>query len=124
MGIHTKKQILNQLKTSSTALCHSNIPEEYQDDKDIIIAERKVGVRRVEKIGYDVIQQNYFVNEAVLFHGIENEERWRPDNRRFSSFDEYYAYLDGEIYENACYYQLDLSGISYDFDMERFPKRS
>ena len=50
--------------------------------------------------------QSFFIEEDVLDHDEEND--WSQlEPQYFKEFDSYYKYLDGNIYENACYYQLD-----------------
>ena len=119
MNIKDKKSIINRLKSKNKIMkiYHSDIPEEYAEDKEIIDAERKLGMRIVKKIGFDVINQEYFVHENILERGAcRYEEEWKRDLRQFENFDTFYDYLDGEIYENACYYQCDFSRINRKVD--------
>jgi predicted MPP superfamily phosphohydrolase len=99
---------------------HNTIPEIYKNDKEIINAERKAGKRIVDRKGYDVIRQIYFVRENVLdYNPYSKEEVWKVETTEFGDFDSYYSYLDGEIYENASYFQCDLTSISRDIDLKR-----
>ena len=53
------------------------------------------------KRGYDVIRRRFFVEEL--------EDDRRPQFCWFSDFEEYYSFVGGKIYKNACYYQCDLA---------------
>ena len=68
----SKKELLKELKNkkSKFIVYHSDIPEEYTNDIDIKIAERGKGIRKIEKIGFDIIKQKYFVYEECK----ENQE--------------------------------------------------
>ena len=57
------KKIIRQLKKSEIS-CFS-IPEEYRNDKNIIDIERKLGMRKVGRRGYDVIRNTFFVEEEL-----------------------------------------------------------
>lgn len=89
-----------------------DVPVEIRNHPDIVKVERKLKLRRNEMRGYDIVNNNFFVNEAVIkidaYDGLATE---RIHNSTFDCFDEYYAFLDGDIYDNACYYQ-------YSFDEE------
>lgn len=127
MDSKQKKTIIEHLKTKDKRrkIYHSSIPEEYNEDKDIIDTERKMGMRKVDKIGFDVIRQIYFVHELVLnYNDFRKEEVWQTSLREFEDFDSYYDYLNGEIYDNACYYQCDFSGIKKKVDKSRISKRN
>ena len=114
-----KKSIIERLQTKDRRrkIYHSGIPEEYKEDKDIIDEERKIDMRRIDRIGFDVINQVYFVHEFVLdYNEFNREEFWTKSLRVFEDFDNYYDYLDGSIYDNSCYYQCDLSKIKKKID--------
>lgn len=114
---------LNAKKTSEK-IYHSMLPEKYEDDLDIILAERQLGMRTIDSIGFDVIWNKFFVYESVLdIDDRTNLEVWRGSAQGFDSFEEFYDYLDGNIYENACYYQYDFSNVKRDIDLSRIPKQ-
>ena len=111
-----KKSIISQLKKG--VLCVRDIPEEYKDDITVIAAERKLGLRRLFRCGYDVIKDLFFVEEDVLY--IDDESKWThllPVY--FDDFKAYYNYLEGNIYENACYYLLDTKKVPDDIDKNK-----
>lgn len=132
MNSKEKKTIIERLKTKDRRtkdrrrkLYHSGIPEKYKDDKDIIDEERKIGMREIDKIGFDVIHQTYFVHELVLdYNDFRQEEVWQNSSREFEDFDGYYNYLNGKIYDNACYYQCDFSTIKKKIDKSRMNERN
>lgn len=117
-----KLDIIRRLKMGSgkSKILHNDVPEEYKDDIDIIFAERESGIRNVDKIGFDVINQVYFVDESVLrYSKLLNENIWGKSIKKFADFQSYYNYLDGKIYENACYYQCDLSNLNGNIDRSK-----
>lgn len=69
--------------------------------------ERKNGIREYINKGFDIINNRFFVKESVI-----KDERYLTTKKIstfFDSFDEFYKYVDGEIYDNACYYQYNFS---------------
>ena len=97
MSKSEKSRLLRGLKNRS--IYHEDLPEEYKEDKDIIECERSIGIRRVGKRGFDVINQTYFVSEIVEWLGFKENIRY------FNDFDTFYDYLNGDIYDNSCYYK-------------------
>lgn len=75
-----------------------------------IILDRKLGVRKINERGYDVISNDFFVNELVKFSNDTEKEV----THYYEKFSDYYKYLNGDIYENSYYYQLDQD--KYDID--------
>ncbi len=98
-------------KIKSKSISHFDIPEEFRTNLSIIIAERKVGLRKAIRRGYDVINNNFFVIEAIG----DNESK--VVTTTFDGFDEYFEFLDGDIYQEACYYK-------YVFSQEEIDKYS
>ena len=122
----TKGEIINCLRTKdkNKKIYHSGVPDEYKRNKDIINEERNLGMRKIDKIGFDVINQVYFVHESVLaIKEYSKEEFWEYSLRVFDDFNDYYNYLNGEIYDNACYFQCDLSKIKKEVDKSRMIER-
>ncbi len=69
--------------------------------------------------GFDVIKQCYFVKE----HEVCSDGKIGIGHiKEFRDFDDYYNYLDGDIYVNACYYQCDFSGIDKEIDKSKLLK--
>ena len=116
-----KASIITRLKSKGKKdrLYHNILPDEYKDDKDIIASERAFGIREITRIGYDVLTDKFYVFEDVLEYDKRwDEESWEEQKRWFGSFEQYYDYLDGKIYDNACYYGLDFSKITVPVDKE------
>lgn len=127
MNIDEKNTILKRLKSKDkkVKIYCNNIPEIYQEDKDIIDAERKSGIRVVDRIGFDVIHQVYFVHEKVLYYDdFCNKKTWQNTSKAFEKFNDYYNYLNGDIYNNACYYQCNFSNIKQKIDISRMKEKN
>lgn len=74
---------------------------------DTIKQERKKGIREIINEGFDIISNKFFVKESVI-----KDERYLTTKKVttfFDTFDEFYKYVDGKIYDNACYYQYNFS---------------
>ena len=82
---------------------YRDIPLELRDNIDIIETERKSGMRVYSYRGYDVIFNRFFVQEDIIDF-IDNSIS-ETITTNFESFDDYYEYLKGNIYEKSCYYQ-------------------
>ena len=52
--------------------------------------------------GYDVLSDSFFVVE-------DDPEVCENQIKRFKNFKDFYNYLGGDIYDNSCYWQLELS---------------
>ena len=114
------RQIISQLKNGSITI--RDIPEEYKDNKDIIKAERKLGLRKIYRCGYDVISDKFFVEEELTI-GNDNDRK-TLNHMWFDDFAQYSDYLEGNIYKNACYYQLDTQKLPDGIDNERLQRHS
>ena len=95
MESNSKKEIIDRIKKNK--ILYSAIPLELREDEDIIEAERKSGMRVFSNRGYDIIANNFFVDEEIT-DLLSN----RSITTTFESFDQYYNYLSGEIYEKSC----------------------
>jgi len=117
----TQKDIKNYIKQLKSKLIYFfDIPEELRNHPLIVSAEREYGIRKSVKKGYDVIHNYFFIEELVqcknwldeviekelitTFEVIENELI-----TCFEDFNSYYEFLQGDIYENACYYKYNFS---------------
>ena len=96
-----------------------DIPEDYQDNFEIIKTERKLRQRIVTKSGYDIISDKFFVEEQAK----RAEEWYDLPAVLFDEFASYCGYLEGNIHDNACYYQLDPSKLPNNVDIERIFKK-
>ena len=106
------KHIIKQLKNSEiNCFC---IPEEYQNDKNIIDVERKLGIRKLGRRGYNILRNSFFVEEE-----LSNDIHTEKEITYFDDFESYSAFVDDEIYDDACYYQCDISKIRASVDYDR-----
>ena len=55
------KKIISDLKMNKITI--SDIPDEFKDDWDLILVERRIGLRTIGRRGYDVIDDSFFVEE-------------------------------------------------------------
>lgn len=96
-------------KIKAKKIYHNELPEEIRDEIVIICAEVAAKMRRFEHRGYDVIRNRFFIHQTVKVKNYRDEIDERDDNKIFDTFDEYYEYLNGDIYDSACYYQYVFS---------------
>ena len=114
------KLIIKQLKNKELNV--NDVPEELALEPNIIRTERKMGIRIIGHRGFDVIMQKFFVEEKLFCYSYLGKPFWREKESTFDTFAEYYYFLDGDIYENACYYQYafeDEFSKSLKLDMSR-----
>lgn len=102
------KDIICQLKAHK--ISPFEVPEEYENNNQILDFERKRGLRVTGRRGFDVISNSYFVEEE-LFRSIDYPYK-RNIVQRFDSFDAYFDYLNGDIYQKACYTFCNVSDIT------------
>jgi len=95
----TKNILIKKVKKKGFSIF--DIPEECHHIPEISEAERQTGFRRVKKCGYDFIQNQFFVEEKI--------RGWSDDILFFPTFDEFFVYLNGQIYRHASYYQYVFS---------------
>lgn len=110
------KKIIRQLKSSKITCL--DVPEEYQNDRNIIDVERKLGIRKLGRRGYDIIKNAFFVEEELT-----GDTRTKKEVTYFDDFESYVAFVDEEIYDQACYYQCDTSKIKLGVDYDRLFER-
>lgn len=104
------KKILRQLKKNEITVF--DVPEEYENNIQIVIFERKAGLRITGKKGFDIISNSFFVEETLIHIDVDSEERKKGIFLSFDDFDSYFDFLNGNIYENACYTFCPFSRIS------------
>lgn len=112
------KSIISKLKKGKIRV--GDIPEEYENDWDVIRTERALKLRKVSRCGYDVIADKFFVSEALK---IRSSEWHELQTVLFDGFGPYFLYLEGDIYRHACYYQMDRSELPDGIDKARLFKR-
>lgn len=96
------KTIIRAIQTKEI-VDYFEVPEEYRNNIEIVKIERKMMVRVVTAKGYDVIRKNFFIDELVNKKRDDYEDMV-PITSNFETFEEYYDFVEGEIYKNACYY--------------------
>lgn len=117
------KKLIGQLKRKKISVF--DIPHEYENDIQLVTFERETGLRITGKRGFDVISNAFFVEEE-LFCEAENE-RGKKLKLPFDNFDSYFDYLNGDIYDNACYTFCHLSDsiiASRDIDVKKLMERT
>ena len=96
------EDVIMQLDKKEISVLH--IPEEYRDNAQIIQAERRNDLRITKERGYDVITDSFFVNEVLP---LKNNEGNVVSEKKlfysFQTFEEYYEFLNGDVYQDACY---------------------
>ena len=80
-----------------------DIPQNYKLDPEMIACERELGFRKFHYRGFDVITNQFFVEELGLVWDTKDGNWEHLSTNHFQSFDDYYDYLNGQIYENSCY---------------------
>lgn len=78
-----------------------DVPDEYKNHPLIVKVERELKVRKSIQKGYDIIRNNFFVEEEI------SDSRSLMNNIQttcFNDFSAYYNFLQGDIYKNSCYY--------------------
>lgn len=120
-----EKLIIKKLKTGELEM--RDVPEEFALEANIVKAERKLGLRKSGHRGFDVITQMFFVEEEWFYKDLSGNlvSTLTLHTMTFDSFAEYYEFLDGDIYENACYYQYafeDKFSKNLNLDMNRLTK--
>ena len=80
----------------------NDIPEIFAQNEHIIAAELELNLRKRGRRGFDIISGLFFVEEEIV-HKYYSGEHNLEKKTVFEDFNTYYDYLDGDIYENACY---------------------
>lgn len=117
------KRIIKELKSGKLEV--RNVPDEFTLDSNVVKAERKLGLRKSGHRGFDVITQTFFVEENWFHKDLSENLVSRLNKITFDSFEEYYGFLDGDIYKDACYYQYafeDEFSKNLNLDIKRLTK--
>lgn len=117
------KSIIEKLESGELEV--REVPEEYTLNRDVVRAERRLGIRKSGHRGFDVITQKFFVEEQWFHKDFSNNLVPELYQMIFDSFGEYYQLLDGDVYEDACYYQYtfeDAFSRSINLDMNSLTK--
>lgn len=111
MKISEEKKIIKLLENGEIDVF--NIPEEYKNSIEIVNFERKTGLRITGKRGFDIISNTFFVEEELVSMTGTNAKRTKSIFLSFENFRSYYRFLNGDIYNNACYTFCNKFKISY-----------
>lgn len=112
------KKIIQQLKRKDISIL--NVPEKYFNSKEIVLFERESGLRILKRKGFDVISNTFFVEEDLLYIDNIGNDKNKSIVTLFEDFDSYYNFLNGDIYNNACYtYCQRLNSTSYKINLEK-----
>lgn len=98
-------KLINDLKNKN--IDYDDIPIELENNTEIIQAERELGMRIFSNRGYDIISNKFFVEENII--DFTDNSILKTISTTFDTFEDYYFYLQGNIYENACYYQYQFT---------------
>lgn len=101
---YTLEECLIKLQKNEISAFYE-IPSEYRDQQEIINAARALGLRKLVRCGFDVITSSFFVEEIVT----DTDWLRKPIEKKlvstFGEFQSYFDFLQGDIYDNACYYR-------------------
>lgn len=99
-------------KLKNKKISHNVLPDSYKNNSSIIELEKQLGTRIISLKGFDVIRNNFFVNEEIF--DLKKEKVIDTNSITFEVFDDYYNYLNGKIYDNACYYMYKFDSTTID----------
>ena len=119
------KKIIRQLKKNEISIF--DVPEEYKNNIQLVTFERKSGLRITGKRGFDIISNSFFVEEELIYIDADGDERKEKVSVLFDSFDSYFDFLNGDIYNNACYtfcHTFDNATTSRTINLERLKTRN
>lgn len=100
-------EIIRQLKKNEISVL--SVPDEYQNNIQLVIFERKAGLRITGKRGYDVLSNSFFVEEALIHVDADGVELRQSVFLSFDNFDLFFNFLNGDIYDNSCYAYCNFS---------------
>lgn len=95
------KEIIRRLKEKEIRIF--DVPEEYKNDIQLVTFERKAGFRITGKRGFDIISNSFFVEETLINLDTDGVEQKRGVFLSFDNWNSYFDFLNGDIYDNACY---------------------
>ena len=116
------KRIIARL--SNKEIGCNDVPEEYRKEISIVRTERKLGLRTLQRRGYDVVRNAFFAEENIVYDYMEKEPRIRMEVTWFQDFRTFYDYVDGLIYDDSCYFQCPVTKFEgYSVDLDRLFQR-
>jgi len=126
----TDKEIQDYIKRikQKKIIDHYSIPEEIRYNPDIVKAERKVGIRTIEKQGYDITRGRFFIIEKVNISSFVGDGLGKNKINSYSdSFSDYYNFVEGDIYTNNVFYKYSFQKAdidNYGIDLNRINTKS
>lgn len=105
-NIFNLKDCLKKLRRKEI-VGYDEIPEKYYENKEVLKLTRRLGLRKTDKCGYDIISNTFFVKESITMSIEKDIVNETKTSKVFYDFKSYYEFLNGDIYENACYYGFD-----------------
>lgn len=84
------KEIIRRLKKKEIQVF--DVPEEYENDIQLVTFERKAGFRITGKRGFDIISNSFFVEEKLSYVDADGEEQKRSIFLSFDTFDSYFDF--------------------------------
>ena len=103
------KETRKAIKLLQTELCvPMNFPKELSDNLLIKEAQLILGIRTVMCKGYDIIDAQFFIEENVKFYNNDTPVE-KQEITLFDNFNDFFIYLQGDIYNNACYFGYEFS---------------
>lgn len=101
-----QKKVLEEIKALKEGRINPECLDKklYNDKKIIDCLRKEKQLFSVEK-GYDIINNNFFVKEEIEDRCIIKPRNFQI-KKQFDNFSEYFQYLNGDIYEHACYFQM------------------
>ena len=108
LALTSAKNCIRGLKRRVNNLYPNDIPQEFQSDESIIETERALGLRYFGHRGYDVLRNDFFIEEWQKERRDDEISEKRLPFLRFEDFKEYYECLSGDIYTQSSYYKWDV----------------
>lgn len=80
-----------------------DITGKEKNDSALAKKQRENGLLLTGRRGFDIISNCFFVEERLL-NGVQSSaDYYQEEKKYFDSFDEYYEYLNGSVYDESCY---------------------
>ena len=79
-----------------------DITGKEKNDPDLAKKQRENGLLLTGRRGFDIISNRFFVEERLLNGAQSSADYYQEEKKHFDSFDEYYEYLNGSVYDESC----------------------
>ena len=101
-------------RKAKTDVPFQKLPQEERQKILRFLRLNAIGKKLFDHKWYDVLSGKFYAEEYII---ADDPKDCDTREKSFDSFDEYYEYVDGDVYENACYY-------GYRFSDEEISKHS